>query len=114
MNIRTATTADFSTLYEIGKNIPEFRVSTEDIFMDADEFADGITNPNDVFLVAEENNAIIGFIWAEGQNTDKHLETKTSCIVYITILPKYRNQGIAQKLYQECESKLKEKGVQNL
>ena len=114
MNIRPATTKDFETLYEIGKNTAEFRVSAREVFMDADEFAFGIEDPHSVFLVAEEDDKIIGFVYASELDHDKPLKKQTACLIYMTVLPEYRKQGIAQKLYAECEAILKKRGISGM
>lgn len=114
MNIRLANESDFPTLYELGKNTSEFRVSAKEVFMDADEFKFGITDPNSVFLVSEQEGVITGFIYASLIDHDKPLEKQSACLIYITVLPAFRKQGIAQQLYQACETNLKERGVSGI
>jgi GNAT superfamily N-acetyltransferase len=114
MIIRLATPQDFDTLYEIGKNTHEFRVSAREVFMDADEFKFGITDPNSVFLVAEENYEIAGFVYASLLDHDKPLEKQSACLIYITVLPPFRKQGIAKQLYVVCEDALRAKGCSGI
>jgi predicted N-acetyltransferase YhbS len=111
MNIRLANDSDFPVLYDMGKNTSEFRVSAKEVFMDADEFKFGITDPNSVFLVADQGDSIIGFIYASLIDHDKPLEKQSACLIYMTVLPAFRKQGIAQQLYQACEANLKARGV---
>ncbi len=113
MNIRPAKKEDFHKLYEIGKNTPEFKVSAREVFMDADEFAFGIEDPNSVFLVAEEDE-IAGFIYASLSDHDKPLKKQTACLIYLTVLPAFRKHGFAQKLYSACEKALKDKGASGI
>jgi GNAT superfamily N-acetyltransferase len=108
MNIRKAEEKDFFDLYELGKNTAEFQVSVREVFMDADEFKYGITDPHSVFLVAEENNKIIGFVYAADLDYDKPLKKPTACLIYLTVVPEYRKHGIAQVLYTACEKSLKD------
>lgn len=112
MTIRSSTAEDFDTLYHIGKTTPEFRVSANEVFMDADEFAFGISgDTNSVFLVAEEGGNIVGFIYFSANDLDKPVKHVYACLVYLTVLPEYRKQGTAQQLYEEAVFELKKKGV---
>jgi GNAT superfamily N-acetyltransferase len=114
MNIRSASIDDFTELYEIGKSAPELRVSATEEFMDADEFRWSITNQNGVFLVAEEQKRKIGFLYASAKDIEKPFEHKYACLVYLVIIPEFRRQGVAQKLYAEGEKRLRELGVTNI
>ena len=114
MNICTASIEDFKELYDIGKSTPELRVSATEEFMDADEFRWSLTNPNGVFLVAEENNKKAGFIYANAKDIEKPFEHKYACLVYLVVIPEFRGCGAAQKLYAECERKLRELGITNI
>ena len=110
MKIRPASINDFDELYRIGKSIPELRVSAIEEFMDADEFKLAITGPDDVFLIAEENKRIIGFILAYAKDVHRPVKNKYACIVYLVVLPEFRRKGIATKLYSECIERLKKMG----
>jgi ribosomal protein S18 acetylase RimI-like enzyme len=114
MITRRAKADDFETLYEIGQGTSEFRVSAKEVFMDAEEFRFGIVDPHSVFLVAEENAEIIGFVYASLLDHDKPLEKQSACLIYLTVLPEYRHKGIANELYTACERSLKEKGVSGI
>ena len=114
MNIRKAEKKDFETLYEIGKTTSEFKVSTNEVFMDAGEFAYGIEDSASVFLIAEEDDKIIGFIYASLLDNNKPIEYQAACLIYLTVLPAYRKHGIAEKLYKECELRLKELGAKGI
>lgn len=92
MNIRLAKKEDFPTLYDLGKSTVEFQVSAREVFMDADEFAFGIEDPHSVFLVAEENENIIGFIYTSELDYDKPLKKQSACLIYLTVLPEFRKQ----------------------
>ena len=114
MNIRPATKEDFPILYELGKSTIEFRVSAKEVFMDAEEFLFGIEDPHSVLLVAEENDNIIGFIYASEIDYYKSLENRSACLIYLTVIPEFRMHGVAQKLYQECEKVLKSRGISGI
>ena len=114
MKIRSASIDDFVELYEIGKDTAELRVSATEEFMDADEFKWSITNPNGCFLVAEEKNKKVGFIYANAKDVERPFEHKYACLVYLVVIPEFRRRGVALKLYLECEKRLSKLGVSNL
>lgn len=111
MRIRKATVKDFRNLYNLGLETPELRVSSNELFMDRDDFRLRIVDKNHVFLVAEEGNKTAGFICANTKDADRPLKHKYACIVYIVTSPGFRRHGIATKLYFECAKRLKEKGI---
>jgi len=114
MHIRVASLDDFEALYSIGRNTPELQVSASEEFMDADEFRWSITNPQGVFLLAEENRKIAGFVYANAKDVERPFNHKYACLVYLAVVPEFRKQGIASSLYLECEKKLKLQGITHL
>lgn len=114
MHIRPACIGDFKQLYELGARTPELRVSATEPFMDHDDFGERITDSNHVFLVAEKDSQITGFICANGNDADRPLKNKYACIVYLAVDPIFRRQGIAEKLYDACALQLKEKGITHM
>ncbi|MFA7718004.1 MAG: GNAT family N-acetyltransferase [Candidatus Absconditabacterales bacterium] len=114
MTIRKATLQDFDKLYAIGKMTPELKVSAVEEFMDTEEFQRCITNPVGLFLLSEEDNKICGFLYVNAKDLEKPFEDKYACLVYLVVLPQYRKQGIAQKLYDVCVQQLKEKGITHM
>ena len=99
MKIRKATLEDFERLYDLGLNTPELQVSATEPFMDPDEFKFCINNQYSVFLLAEDNNNIFGFIYANAKDSERDYEMKWACLVYIAVSKDYRNNGIASQLY---------------
>lgn len=114
MNIRKASLNDFEELYKIGKSTPELKVSATEEFMDADEFKWSITNPNGVFLLAEKEKKVAGFIYANAKDIERPFEHRYACLVYLVVIPEFRRMGIATKLYSECIKVLEKMGVTNL
>lgn len=115
MLVRPVSLDDFEELYTIGRNTPELQVSATEDFMTADEFRWSIHNPHGVFLLAENDTKIAGFVYANTKNTlERPLEHKYACLVYLTVVPEFREHGVAKKLYAECEKKLKERGISSL
>ncbi len=114
MKIREATMADFEELYAISANTPEFVVSATEPFMDKDDFKLRINNPKHVFLLAEKNKKIVGFICINAKDINSSIENKYACIVYVMVLPEFRKNGVAQMLYLESEKILKNMGITNI
>jgi GNAT superfamily N-acetyltransferase len=108
---RPATSQDFEKLYELGKNTPELQVSNTENFMERDEFLSAIQNPHGVFLVAELDSQIIGFIYANTSDPERPLKNKYACFVYLAVKPEFRKHGFATDLYNHCEQKLKTMGI---
>ncbi len=112
--IRKAEKSDFKALYALGEITPEFQVSATEDFMSEDEFRTAMKSSKSVFLLAEINKKIIGFILANAGDIEKEHTNKWACLVYLTVLKKFRNQGIATQLYEACIKKLKEMGISQL
>jgi len=90
MNLRPANLKDFDTLYSIGLNTPELRVSGTEPFMDRDDLKQRIGNPEHVFLVAEQEGTIAGFICASAKDADSPLQNRYACLesIHIGLLSK--------------------------
>lgn len=114
MLIRPAAPEDFEELYSIGKNTAELRVSATEEFMDAEEFRWSIQNPDGVFLLAEENKKVVGFVYANTKDPERPLENRYACLVYLVVVQEFHRQGIARQLYAECERRLKGRGITHL
>lgn len=107
MHIRSATKEDFAALYALGAETNEFKVSVSVPFMEEDEFMNAIMNPFGVFLLAETDGRIVGFLYANRQDPERVLDTSWVCVVYVVVRPEFRKQGIAQMLYDACVAQLK-------
>lgn len=111
MSIRPATKEDFAPLYKLGLDMPEFKVSDGNAFMDEDEFLSAIENPNGTFLLAERDGDVAGFIYASRQDFERAPKTKWACLVYVVVSPEHRKKGVAQQLYAACIDDLKKHDV---
>ncbi len=112
--IRKANLKDFKELYKLGLNTPELRVSKDEPFMDKDDFKSRILSKRHIFLVAENNEKIAGFICANAKDIDRPLKNKYACLVYIAVLPEYRRHGLATLLYDKCIKELKGMGITHI
>src|SRR3989344_6369292 len=114
MKIRNATLNDFVELYSVGLNTPGFRVSANEPFIDNDDFKLRINNPKHIFLLAEENKKVVGFICINTADADSPVKNRYACLVYIVVLSDFRKNGVAQRLYKESEKKLKNIGITHI
>src|SRR3989344_3855271 len=111
MNIRKVKLKDFKKLYQLGLKTPELKVSSTEYFMDPEEFKFNIKNIYEVFLLSEENDNIIGFIYANAKDEERDYTMKWACLVYLAVKKKYRVKGIATKLYNECCKELNRRKI---
>lgn len=114
MRILKANIKDFNELYEMAKRTKEFQVSNKGPIVSKEEFKWMLKNKKGIFLVAIEGTKIIGFIYVNAKDLKKNLKNKYACLTYITVLKEYRKRGIAQKLYSNCEERLKKWGINNI
>lgn len=85
-------------IYEIGTDNEEFEVSDDkDIFWDKDSLEYWFDNQNNVCLVAEENEEIVGFVLSH-----IHIPTGKVEIENIFVEDSHRKRGIASKLFKNC------------
>lgn len=111
ISIQKADQKDLDELYALALDTPELRVSATHEFMERDEFASAITNPNGVFLVARAANRIIGFVYSSMYDVELPPAMTWGCLVYLVVIPEYRKQGIAKQLTEACLKELKQRGM---
>lgn len=110
--IRPARPPDFDKLYALAESVLELRVSARHAFMDPEEFRMSMASPDSVFLVAERDDNIAGFIYADSNDPEKRgAEKKWACLVYLAVAEQHRRQGVATALYEDCIAELKRRGV---
>lgn len=66
-------------------------------------------NKEDLCLVAETNNKIVGAVWVRIMNDYGHIDDKTPSFA-ISLLKEYRNYGIGTELMKQMLIKLKMQG----
>jgi ribosomal protein S18 acetylase RimI-like enzyme len=111
MEIRKATLKDFDTLYALGLETEELRVSSLEPFMDEDQFKLMITSPDYVFLVGLEGAVRSGFVCAHADDANAQLQHRYACLVYLAVHPAFRRRGIGRQLYVACEEELHRMGI---
>ncbi len=114
IKIRPVEDRDFAKLYDLGNNTPELKVSGTEDFMDKEEFRFSMTDAKSVFLVAEAEGGLAGFIYVSTQDAERPLPNKWACLVYLVVSPKFRRRGVANELYTRCLAELKKRHITNL
>jgi len=114
MIIRPATLDDFENIYELGENTPEFKVSANEPFMDRDDLELRIKGKEDILLLAEEENHVVGFILFGLNDKDRPVKNRYACLTYLVVRPEYRGRSIATNLYDHSVSLLKERGITHI
>jgi GNAT superfamily N-acetyltransferase len=104
--IKKAEFTDANQLYQFGLSIPELKVSSQSEFMTFEELKIAIEEPNGILFLAKCEDSIIGFIFALIGDLDRIANRAQACLVYLAILPEFRRQGIAQKLYDKLQEEL--------
>lgn len=108
MIIRPMTTSDIDTVHEIGLKEDNFRVSDSEAsgFWSKDQLKRWVESGNDVLLVAEVENQIVGFVL-----TTHHRPTGKVTWENHLVLPKYQGQGIGKALAREVVHCIKADGA---
>lgn len=116
VRIRRAVEADTDAVLAIGLDAPELQVSNTAAFMGRDELRWSIEHEGGVFLVAEVDGAIVGFLFANTADIEvPHADRCAyACLVYLVAVPAMRRMGIAQQLYTAAEHILRERGIASL
>ncbi len=103
MKIRIAKEADFQILWKILTETPELQSDATGNTYDKDWLKAVIKyDKENLVLIAEENNVVQGFLIAHHFST-----VKQTILNDIFVFPKFRGEGIATKLVEECEKQAK-------
>lgn len=107
VKIRKAKVSDVDKLIEIGSQPEEFEVDDEgNSFWDKEPLINWIKSKNDVILIAELNQEIVGFVMFA-----LHVPTGKVTWENAWINPKLRGKNIVGELYKAAEKELKNKGA---
>ena len=110
MNIRTATPSDLPTIVALNRPLhlrhaeafPNvFRKDPQDALV-TEAFRGQMESPNGCWLVAEEDNAVIGFLSAEFRQREDTWCTHFHRVCYlggIVVDPAFRRRGVARALF---------------
>jgi ribosomal protein S18 acetylase RimI-like enzyme len=104
--IREMSDRDVGIVHRLGSKVSEFDfVEGEEGFWPRSVLED-LVHSRDVSLVAEKEGEIVGFLIVL-----YHYITKKATFEDCYVVPNYRNESIAVKLYQEAEDRLIKKGA---
>ena len=107
MGIRKAKVSDISFLEKIGKEVREFKVSKESKgFWNKEQLKNWILSKNDIILIAEDKEEIIGFVMFA-----HHVPTGKVTFENGWVRSDYRGKDIISKLTKEGLKQLKLKGA---
>ena len=97
VTIRAMQEKDCKAVYEIEKEVFSLPWSEQG-------FLDAIASDNNIFLVAEEEKQIVGYL-------GMYVALDEGEITNVAVSPSNRNLGIGDKLIKEALSQMKEKGI---
>jgi len=107
MRIIRAKIGDVDAIYELGINVPEFKVGDNaSCFWPKEVLLNLIKSKKDIFLVAKDKDKIIGFCIVA-----VHLPTLKATIENRFVLPEYRGKGVASQMNKVSEEILVKKGI---
>lgn len=104
--IRKAIQDDVDVLLKIGQQVPEFHVSKLADFWEKEDLCAWIDSQDDLILIAEENDQIIGFCFFA-----VHLATAKATLENVWVKEAHRQQGVADSLFQEAWKFLREREI---
>ena len=108
-HVRTATNADVNAICKIGESDPSFAVSDRIRFYERSEIEEWIRSPeNNVFLVAEDNDRIGGFLFC------KIMSHHWAMLDTLFVLPEFRGEGVANSMLDALVRRLQDKEISYL
>ena len=114
--IREAKIEDVDVLNKLFQKLLEYERENYDDNIKEDlninsYFNNKINQADNIILIVEENNKIIGYIYSNIDSDNKIKKELEASINSIYIIDKYRNKKIGTKLVNEMINLLKEKNV---
>lgn len=118
MNIRKANIEDYDKIIELYKELYDaekvFDKNLTNVYNVSNKQKENILkrikSRKEIFLVAEENNEIIGLVDGYIIDNNNHIE-KVGYLDHLCVHKKYRKCGIGEKLIEEFTNKMKNKNV---
>ncbi len=118
MNIRKTKIEDYDKIIELYKELYD----TEKIFdknltniydvsnKQKENILKRIKSRKEIFLVAEENNEIMGLVDGYIIDNNNHIE-KVGYLDHLCVFKEYRKHGVGKRLIEEFTNKMKNKNV---
>lgn len=121
--IRKANKKDFEQIHKLVMQVHKIHVENRsDVYknsdpLDINTFEEEISNSNNIYLVAECNNEIIGICFAELKNVLNNKIMKDRKIINISnicVKKEKQKKGIGKKLYNEILNLAEKLGVNSI
>ena len=121
MEIRKLVESDYNMVAELYKELDEMHVQArpdyfvhrdKDTIYPKDAFLQNLAHPDVLQLGVFENRLLVGVVRATlWEESGMVKDVKTVCLDNIYVLPNYRRNGVATKLFTRVELWAKEKGA---
>ena len=108
MKIRKATKKDISEVIKLGKKIEELEFSNKFPFHGKSELMEALKDKNSIFLVAENDKKIIGFLYAK---ILFHRAGGWCMLDNLAVKKDERHKGVGTELLKQLYSKLKKRKI---
>ena len=105
IRIRKLKREDINTIRQFGKKFDEYMITDTDLFYAEDEMREWIGKKDNVFLVAEHDKNIVGFIFC------KMISHRWALLDTIYVDPVHRGKGVGTHLFNALHDELKNRKV---
>lgn len=121
--IRRAEIADFQGVHKLIMQVHKLHINERnDIYKDVDpmnfeEFKTELLNSNNIYLIAELENEIVGICFSQIKEILNNKIMKNRKILHIEDIcvdENYQKKGIGKKLYNQIVELAKEKNIDNI
>ena len=121
--IRKAEISDFQSVHKLIMQVHKLHVNERnDIYKDVDpmnfdEFKTELSNSNNIYLIAEFKNEIVGICFSQIKEISNNKIMKDRKILHIENIcvdENHQKKGIGKKLYKQIVQLAKEKNIDNI
>lgn len=121
--IRKAKISDFQGIHNLIMQVHKLHVNERnDIYKDVDpmdfeEFRTELSNSNNIYLIAELENEIVGICFSQIKEISNNKIMKNRKILHIENIcvdENHQKKGIGKKLYKQIVQLAKEKNIDNI
>ena len=121
--IRKAKISDFQGIHNLIMQVHKLHVNEKnDIYKDVDpmnfeEFRTELSNSNNIYLIAELENEIVGICFSQIKEISNNKIMKNRKILHIENIcvdENHQKKGIGKKLYKQIVQLAKEKNIDNI
>lgn len=121
--IRKAKISDFQGIHNLIMQVHKLHVNEKnDIYKDVDpmnfeEFRTELSNSNNIYLIAELENEIVGICFSQIREISNNKIMKNRKILHIENIcvdENHQKKGIGKKLYKQIVQLAKEKNIDNI